>query len=1124
MSTLSFTEIKPPSILLITVPKSGTVYTKTMLARGLNIPEVPISLGYFPRALVDWRQLSKFAACGSVCAEHLDASAENLQILEKYLDRWVVHVRDPRSVLVSWVHHVDRYHNDGPEALLQVCPTPPEDYFKRPFSQKLDWNIQNFLPEVVSWMSRWNQIIDSGVYNILNTRFDQLVEDEGRFIHDILAFYNTPGSRFVTPKIVKNMEEVHFRAGGKYEWQSALSQPQLKTANQIIGPELLDRYRWPTSGEIGFSARRRNRSFRRMESTNEDPGGLSARFEAASAEVAALRERIAEVERSRVDLAHQARLTEGYIAAWRSDEAVRPVDQNPISLLRSHPEAGGFYGCCWGPVERYVDSYKFEDSWFRPLGAGGVGILLHRTTERTGFVIEISGRVFGERDLRTLLVSINDQAPNGRDDSFDGRDFTITLSISIERIVIAAGRLVIRITDTAYQPNQNSGRFGFTEYRIRPAGSATAEQAEPLTGDAHGNDPTAAELANTKMAASLEPSVELERSPISPAGNTESSWNAQQRQVFETLYLSVQYVYGMQVEGDIVEFGTMSGDTAAVLAEAIAACDRLLAPRYGPIHGAPKTLWLFDSFAGLPEPQAEPDRTAPHVVAGVWTAASCKGISPESLALRLSEHLPACQFRIIEGWYADTVTQLPDHTRFACIHVDCDLYASTLDALAPLFARGQVADGAVILFDDWNCNKASPLYGERKAWEELVARHRICFSDEGRYGMASRRFIVHSYQSGLMPETSEESDCLEPGGATTDAEAASIEMAGLRASLDEAERQLAERAAAAEAASAQITTLFASLGAARQLIAERAAVAEAASAEIADLRVALAEAERRGVDRAAAAEAALSELANLGSVLGEAEQEITKRGAAADVALAEMAALRAALAEVERGRAELAAQAAASHAYIEAWRSDDGVRPVDENPISLVPPSPDPHGFRGCLWGPVETDVDKCGDTPCLMLGPSGAGILLHRTTVRTGFVIELGGRVFGDRDPQELFVSINNQAPTERNDDFDGQNFRIALRISHDRVAAAAGRLVIKIADPTHQLGRSNSDFGFAEYRIRPNEPETKSDQGEGRDEGHAAAFAETRGLRKVAQGSRPLLRRLYARRHRERSDARVG
>jgi len=286
-----------------------------------------------------------------------------------------------------------------------------------------------------------------------------------------------------------------------------------------------------------------------------------------------------------------------------------------------------------------------------------------------------------------------------------------------------------------------------------------------------------------------------------PTARRPSLWGAERRQVFEALYGSVQYGYCMQVEGDVIEFGTMSGDTAALLAEAIAACDRLLAPRYGPVHGAPKTLWLLDSFKGLPEAEAEADRSAPHVRAGVWAAATCRGISPALLAKKVARHLPRARSRVVEGWFSDTVPQLPAATRFACIHVDCDLYASTVDALGPLFARDQVADGAVILFDDWNCNRASPLYGQRKAWNELVLRHRIRFSDEGRCGIASRRFIVHGYERAPVP--------VGAGGdaGAHAANAAQAEIAALTTALAETRRQLAEREAELAAAATEMAQI-----------------------------------------------------------------------------------------------------------------------------------------------------------------------------------------------------------------------------------------------------------------------------------------------------------------------------
>ena len=85
-----------------------------------------------------------------IATEHFDASQENLQFLGALVDRWVVHIRDPRAVLVSWVHNMDRLYQDqqtAPHHLLYVCPTPPEPYFGFSFSDKVDWRRRFFIQD-----------------------------------------------------------------------------------------------------------------------------------------------------------------------------------------------------------------------------------------------------------------------------------------------------------------------------------------------------------------------------------------------------------------------------------------------------------------------------------------------------------------------------------------------------------------------------------------------------------------------------------------------------------------------------------------------------------------------------------------------------------------------------------------------------------------------------------------------------------------------------------------------------------------------------------------------------------------------------------------------------------------
>lgn len=211
----------------------------------------------------------------------------------------------------------------------------------------------------------------------------------------------------------------------------------------------------------------------------------------------------------------------------------------------------------------------------------------------------------------------------------------------------------------------------------------------------------------------------------------------QAKVVTQQLHIGIWSVTGGGVPGDIVEFGTMSGMTAQVLAMGMAQMTIQ--------NQTPRKLHLFDSFEGLPEATQAPDTESPHVQKGEWKPGGCTGISAEQLGQAVGRFLPAERVNIHAGWYSDTVPQLPGDTRFALLHVDCDMYSSTMDALVPCFERGLISAGAHLFFDDWNCNRADPRFGQRKAWSELIERFDIRASSGGDYGAFAHKCIVHGY-------------------------------------------------------------------------------------------------------------------------------------------------------------------------------------------------------------------------------------------------------------------------------------------------------------------------------------------------------------------------------------------
>lgn len=201
---------------------------------------------------------------------------------------------------------------------------------------------------------------------------------------------------------------------------------------------------------------------------------------------------------------------------------------------------------------------------------------------------------------------------------------------------------------------------------------------------------------------------------------------------------AVYYCYGGAVEGDIVEFGTMTGKTARGIALAMLAVE-------GQYGLPPKHLWLYDSFIGLPKPDRAPDLDSPHVQLGHWASGGCQGLTMEELSAKVGEVLPKDRYSLVKGWYADTVPHIAKDQRFAMMHVDCDLYGSTMDCLVPVFENGQVSRGCVISFDDWMCNQADPQFGERKALAELIERFDMKTSPWNGYTWSGHRYIVHSY-------------------------------------------------------------------------------------------------------------------------------------------------------------------------------------------------------------------------------------------------------------------------------------------------------------------------------------------------------------------------------------------
>jgi hypothetical protein len=145
-------------------------------------------------------------------------------------------------------------------------------------------------------------------------------------------------------------------------------------------------------------------------------------------------------------------------------------------------------------------------------------------------------------------------------------------------------------------------------------------------------------------------------------------------------------------DGLHLEFGVYKGDSINHFAEA-----------------SPEVTWYgFDSFEGLPE---------------AWTLGAKAG------AFSIGGHLPSVRgnVRLTKGFFESTlpnfVAQHPG-ARVALLHIDCDLYSSTVTILRNI--APMLAPGSIILFDEL-INYHGWEDGEFKAFMEFVAERNLAF-------------------------------------------------------------------------------------------------------------------------------------------------------------------------------------------------------------------------------------------------------------------------------------------------------------------------------------------------------------------------------------------------------------
>lgn len=235
-----------PRIVLNTIPKSASETVWNRLAKGLGMAQCHISVGLFPNCMaVPWR-VREFAKGGIVTKEHLAPTTFNVRsLVDAGIDRLVLHLRDPRQVLLSWAYFVRDDIAQTPLGPLWRQTCPPAAYLQGDFGALLDWCVDSYLPHVVAFIEEWMRIADDPEIplDVRFSTFERFLEAPRDHLADLLAFYDTPADA-IDEQAQEWAADGHYRRGEREEWRDVLTPDQKARANAQLPGTVMERLGW----------------------------------------------------------------------------------------------------------------------------------------------------------------------------------------------------------------------------------------------------------------------------------------------------------------------------------------------------------------------------------------------------------------------------------------------------------------------------------------------------------------------------------------------------------------------------------------------------------------------------------------------------------------------------------------------------------------------------------------------------------------------------------------------------------------------------------------------------------------------------------------------------------------
>lgn len=223
-----------PSALLITQKKSASVTLGGEFSEGFGLPCYTYAL-IFGQVIPSWAR--DYARGGASYVTHLMPTKINIAALKAAgLSKPIVHVRDPRQTLLSWVHHITTYASDFPEHIAN-------GYKDWKMDARIDAVFSDYF-STVAWIEGWLEATKD--LDVLFSTFEEFKQNPQIVVQHYLEHYGGNPAFFDASRVfVENdSTDYHRRKGEVDEWREVMNPRQIARMNAALPLHVLERFGW----------------------------------------------------------------------------------------------------------------------------------------------------------------------------------------------------------------------------------------------------------------------------------------------------------------------------------------------------------------------------------------------------------------------------------------------------------------------------------------------------------------------------------------------------------------------------------------------------------------------------------------------------------------------------------------------------------------------------------------------------------------------------------------------------------------------------------------------------------------------------------------------------------------